>query len=268
MTRSSCAHTLLAAAVAVAAALVAATPVAAQSAPVSVAKRAATNAVQATNRHTAAMTNTGADTSAARATTPASGPSHGTPSRGAGTTSHPAQQPASQKPASQKPAAAASHAAPTSAAGPKQVAAKPGTPPASARAQSAAAQHPVGDSARETSIADRGGRAEFAIERETFAYTRDGRRDPFLSLMATGELRPMLDDLVLTAIVYDPNGNSVAVLRDRSSDDQYRVKNGQQLGRMRVAAIRQKSIVFTIEEYGYSRQEVLALNDSNTERKK
>ena len=41
---------------------------------------------------------------------------------------------------------------------------------------------------------------------------------------------------------------------------------GQQIGRMRVAAIRQKEIVFTIEEFGFSRQETLALGDPTTAR--
>ena len=64
------------------------------------------------------------------------------------------------------------------------------------------------------------------------------RRDPFVSLMNTEELRPLLGDLKLVAIALDPTGrNSVAVLRDMSTKEQYRVKVGQEIGRMRVAAI-------------------------------
>jgi hypothetical protein len=44
------------------------------------------------------------------------------------------------------------------------------------------------------------------------------------------------------------------------------VRVGTPLGRMRVAAIRQKAVVFTIEELGYSRQETLGLNDSTAVR--
>ncbi|HYN79941.1 MAG TPA: hypothetical protein VES88_00450 [Gemmatimonadaceae bacterium] len=101
------------------------------------------------------------------------------------------------------------------------------------------------------------------ISRETYAYQGTGRRDPFVSLMNNGELRPVFQDLKLVAVAFDPLGrNSVAVLRDVTSKEQYRVKVGQEIGRMRVAAIRQKSVTFGIEEFGYSRQETLAMNDS------
>jgi hypothetical protein len=81
--------------------------------------------------------------------------------------------------------------------------------------------------------------------------------------MNTEELRPLLGDLKLVAIALDPAGrNSVAVLRDMSTRDQYRVRVGQELGRMRVAAIRAREVVFGIEEFGYSRQESLAMTDS------
>lgn len=100
-----------------------------------------------------------------------------------------------------------------------------------------------------------------SFDREVYNYVADGRRDPFQSLMATGELRPLITDLRLVAVAYDANGGSVAVLRDLGTNEQYRVRAGQQLGRMRVAAIQPKKVVFTIEEFGYSRQESLALGD-------
>ena len=105
------------------------------------------------------------------------------------------------------------------------------------------------------------------VSRETYDYQGTGRRDPFVSLMNNGELRPVFQDLKLVAVAFDPLGrNSVAVLRDVTSKEQYRVKVGQEIGRMRVAAIRQKSVTFGIEEFGYSRQETLAMNDSTKAR--
>lgn len=101
--------------------------------------------------------------------------------------------------------------------------------------------------------------------RESFRYDRSGRRDPFLSLMAYGELRPLITELRVTSIAYDPNGGSVAVLRDLGTKEQYRVRVGESLGRMRVARIAKKEITFTIEEFGYSRQETLALVDPKKE---
>jgi hypothetical protein len=104
--------------------------------------------------------------------------------------------------------------------------------------------------------ADTGSRV--LINREVFQYEGDGRRDPFVSLLTTGDLRPLLTDLKLVAVAYDPRGqNSVAVLRDITSKDQYKVRAGQTIGRMRVAAIQEKAVIFTIEEFGYSRQEIL-----------
>jgi hypothetical protein len=101
---------------------------------------------------------------------------------------------------------------------------------------------------------------ELLINREAYAYPGVGRRDPFVSLMNTEELRPLLSDLKLVAVALDPTGrNSVAVLRDMSTKEQYRVKVGQEIGRMRVAAIHAKDVVFGIEEFGYSRQESLAM---------
>lgn len=108
------------------------------------------------------------------------------------------------------------------------------------------------------------------FERETFLYDRGGRRDPFISLMSTSDLRPLISDLRLVAVAYDASGrNSVAVLHDISTKEkqQYRIRIGQSLGRMRVSGITPKGVTFTIEEFGYSRQETLALGDSNKERK-
>lgn len=101
--------------------------------------------------------------------------------------------------------------------------------------------------------------------RESFRYDRSGRRDPFVSLMAYGELRPLITELRVTSIAFDPKGGSVAVLRDLGTKEQYRVRVGESLGRMRVAKIAQRAITFTIEEFGYSRQETLALVDPNKE---
>ncbi len=76
----------------------------------------------------------------------------------------------------------------------------------------------------------------------------------------------MMSDLRLSVVVYDASGDSRAVLRDINTNEQYKVRVGQQLGRMRVSRIAPKSVTFTILEFGESRQETLALNDSTTAR--
>ena len=103
---------------------------------------------------------------------------------------------------------------------------------------------------------------EAVVMRESFDYTRDTRRDPFVSLMTTSDLRPTLTDLRLTGILYDLSGRRpVAILRDIAGG-QWRVTTGMTLGRMRVAQIRPKTIIFTIEEFGFNRQDSLILGDT------
>ena len=133
--------------------------------------------------------------------------------------------------------------------------------PAGNRAKAASTATPA-----PISVSEPGGKSEIALTRESFTYSADGRRDPFVSLLTSGELRPMLSDLKLVTVVYDPTGRSVAVLRDLNSKEQYRVKSGQTLGRMRVAQIQPRSVTFTLEEFGFSRQQVLALNDTTQAR--
>lgn len=100
------------------------------------------------------------------------------------------------------------------------------------------------------------------VMRETFDYSRDTRRDPFVSLMTTSDLRPTLSDLRLTGILYDLSGRRpVAILRDIAGG-QWRVTTGMTLGRMRVTQIRPKTIIFTIEEFGFNRQDSLVLGDT------
>lgn len=144
------------------------------------------------------------------------------------------------------------------------------TPAAAARAvrdDSTTVARPVVTQAAGTTVADSG--RGLGFRREVFSYERAGRRDPFESLMQSDELRPLISDLKLVSIVYDEaGGNSVAILRDLNTNEQYRAKVGQELGRMRVARIAPKSVTFTIEEFGFSRQQELLLGDSNQVRNK
>lgn len=106
---------------------------------------------------------------------------------------------------------------------------------------------------------------EITLHRETFSYSGGGRRDPYASLMTSSDIRPLLSDLRLTAVAFDPDGNnSVAILRDSYSKAQYRVRVGHQLGRLRVTGIRQKAVLFNIEEFGFNRQETLPLSSDTT----
>jgi hypothetical protein len=101
------------------------------------------------------------------------------------------------------------------------------------------------------------------IMRETFAYDAETRRDPFVSLLTSAELRPTVVDLRLTGILYDETGrNSIATMRDMQTDVMYRVRTGQVIGRMRVALIKRGVVIFSIEEFGLNRQDSLVLGDT------
>jgi hypothetical protein len=226
--------------------VVAAVSLGAQQIPGTAAKNAARRVVAATDAHISAMQNTDAPTQAPASPTRVADASHG------------ARQPNHTTPVP-VPAAAATAERGRAPANHAHAGAK-GRDTVTLTSQ----QGPNGDGT--TSISERGGKNEIALMRESYTYDADGRRDPFVSLIASGELRPMISDLRLVVVIYDPAGRSVAILRDVSTKEQYRVKAGQTLGRMRVSRIDLKSVTFTLEEFGYSRQETLALNDSTRAR--
>jgi hypothetical protein len=107
------------------------------------------------------------------------------------------------------------------------------------------------------------------VTREVYEYAAEGRRDPFFSLILTEDLRPLISDLKLVAVLYDASGRrSVAIMRDLATNAQYRVNSGQTIGRMRVAQIKPRVVIFTIDEFGLSRQDSLFLVDSTKVRNK
>ncbi len=101
---------------------------------------------------------------------------------------------------------------------------------------------------------------ETEVLRETFAYS-GGSRDPFNSLIKSAKLGPELSDLQVVGIYQDLRyaANSVAVVRDKSASKRYKLRVGDQLGRLKVVQIRQVDVVFTIEDLGFERQETLSL---------
>ncbi len=78
---------------------------------------------------------------------------------------------------------------------------------------------------------------------------------------------PELPDLILVGIYQDLayNSNSVALLRDRTNDRRFKLRVGDQMGRLKVAQIRQKDVVFIVEDFGFERQETLSLTKREEE---
>jgi hypothetical protein len=135
---------------------------------------------------------------------------------------------------------------------------RPPAPAATPTRAAAPAARPDSAKADTTRKADSTGAP--ALVREVFSY-EGGGRDPFLSLLRSGDIRPLLSDLRLVGIYYDGRypARSVAVLRDVTSNKIYRVKPGEIIGRLKTTTIRPREIVFTVQEFGFERQESLQL---------
>ena len=108
---------------------------------------------------------------------------------------------------------------------------------------------------------DRDSAGNIVFNREVYTYPRASRRDPFQSLITSGDIRPLLADLEIGGIMFDPTGrNSLATLKDVSTGELYRARVGSVFGRMRVSAISRYTVTIAIDEFGFTRQEVLSTN--------
>jgi len=123
-------------------------------------------------------------------------------------------------------------------------------PPTAAAGDSGAAMQ--GDSAESAGALD--------ISREVFAYRGSGR-DPFVSLLRFGDVRPLPQDLRVVGITYDPRypQRSVAVLNDISQLKRYTVRPGDVVGRIRIVEVRATEVIAVVQEFGVDRQVVLPL---------
>lgn len=98
------------------------------------------------------------------------------------------------------------------------------------------------------------------LSREVFAYRGTGR-DPFLSLLRSGAVRPMPGDLRVRGINFDPRypQRSVATLQDTTDNRRYTVRVGDVIGRIRIVEIRATEVVAVVQEFGVDRQLVLPI---------
>jgi len=107
---------------------------------------------------------------------------------------------------------------------------------------------------------------EIEVMRETFAYT-GGARDPFNSLINLASAGPEISDLDLVGVYQDlrSSSNSVVVVREKVSLKRHKLRVGDQVGRARLVQIRPRDAVFTIQDFGYERQETLSLRKQEVE---
>jgi hypothetical protein len=98
------------------------------------------------------------------------------------------------------------------------------------------------------------------LAREAFTY-RGAGRDPFLSLLKSGDVRPLPEDVRITGINFDPRypQRSVATLQDTTAGRRYTVRVGDVIGRIRIVEIRATAVVAVVEEFGVDRQLVLSI---------
>jgi hypothetical protein len=124
------------------------------------------------------------------------------------------------------------------------------------------------DQDAEAALADSVQRArEIDVLRETFAYA-GGTRDPFNSLINQGKNGPEISDLDLVGVYLDLRtpSNNVVVLREKRADGKrHKMRVGDQLGRSRLTQIRARDAVFTIQDFGFDRQETLSLRKQEVE---
>jgi hypothetical protein len=108
--------------------------------------------------------------------------------------------------------------------------------------------------------------AEIEVMRETFAYG-GGTRDPFNSLINLADAGPEIADLELVGVYQNLRtaSSSIVVLREKVSAKRYKMRVGDQVGRARLVQIRPRDAVFTVQDFGYERQETLSLRKQEVE---
>ncbi|HKG32668.1 MAG TPA: hypothetical protein VKB22_02930 [Gemmatimonadales bacterium] len=175
-----------------------------------------------------------------------------------------AQPAASSDTARQQPKAATSsalHATAPAPASPAAPAPEPARPALAAAQQPAAAMPAVDSAMANAGPQDSAQKArDLELSRETFAYS-GAARDPFNSLLNMAKNGPELADLQLVGIYQNlrAHSGSIAVFREKSGGKRHKLRAGDQVGRSRLVQIRERDVVFTIEDFGFERQETLSL---------
>ena len=72
---------------------------------------------------------------------------------------------------------------------------------------------------------------------------------------------PDLSDMILVTVIADQRSarNSVAILRETQGTRRWRVKVGDRVGNTTVSLITVHDVTFSIQDFGFERQETLSL---------
>ena len=123
----------------------------------------------------------------------------------------------------------------------------------------------TGDAMSEVPAPAEGG-VRLVYEREVYSYDATALRDPFQALVGPGvDLGPTFADLRLSGIIYSTGrGQSIALIHDRSAN-LYRARRGDIIGNATVLEIRPLEVLFVVEDFGQTRQELLRLKSDDAE---
>jgi hypothetical protein len=103
-----------------------------------------------------------------------------------------------------------------------------------------------------------GGEPRLVFEREVFSYGGRARRDPFVPLTSSAE-GPLFSDLRLHMIIFlDDPAQSMIMVSD-ASQRRVRLRRGESIGNATVIDIGPTRVVFSVNEFGMRRQEVIDL---------
>ena len=110
------------------------------------------------------------------------------------------------------------------------------------------------------------GEVRLVYEREVYSYDGGSQRDPFAPLVGEGvDIGPTFADLQLRGIIYSTGrGQSIALLHDRSGN-LYRARRGDIIGNATILEIRPLEVLFVVEDFGQTRQELLRLKSDEAE---
>lgn len=103
---------------------------------------------------------------------------------------------------------------------------------------------------------------ETEVLRESFSYSGSSR-DPFTSVVSQGNAGPDVGSMILVAVLADSRSarSSVAVLREKQGTRRWRVKVGDHVGTATVTLITQRDVTFSVQDFGFERQETLSLRN-------
>jgi hypothetical protein len=101
-------------------------------------------------------------------------------------------------------------------------------------------------------------------QREVFQYQRSGRPDPFRSLIGSADLGVRVEDMALKGVIHHADANqSLAVFAVTGRERPLRMRVGDRLGGITIAAILPRRVDLLVTEFGVTRRESIQLKPAS-----